>query len=138
MRIVTTMARILLGLVFVVFGLKGCLHFLPMPAPEGLTGEFMQALFVSHDLRGTFALQLVGGALLLVDPCVPLALTLPGPVLVNSFGFHALMEFSGLPVARVAIFLWLLVFSSVWPAFAGVFVRKTRRPGVSGPAALAR
>jgi len=39
MKILTTIARILLGLIFVVFGLNAFFHFIPMPMPGGLAGE---------------------------------------------------------------------------------------------------
>jgi len=49
MKIVTLIARILLGLIFVVFGLNGFLNFLSMgPMPTGLAGQFVGALVLSH------------------------------------------------------------------------------------------
>lgn len=49
MKIVTLIARLLLGLIFVVFGLNGFLNFLSMgPMPTGLAGQFIGALFMSH------------------------------------------------------------------------------------------
>jgi putative oxidoreductase len=49
MKIVVLIARILLGLVFLVFGLNGFLNFLPMgPLPTGLAGQFVTVLFQSH------------------------------------------------------------------------------------------
>jgi putative oxidoreductase len=65
MIIATLIARILLGLLFMVFGLNGFLHFIPMPPPAGLAGQYMGALFVSHYLTFVFAMQVIGGALLL-------------------------------------------------------------------------
>jgi putative oxidoreductase len=116
--------RVLLGLIFLVFGLNGFLHFIPMPPPEGLAGQFFDVLFRSHYLAVVFALQIVGGVLLLVGRFVPLALTLLGPVLVNILLFHALMEPSGLPMAIVVAGLWFLVYSGVREAFAGIFRSK--------------
>ena len=46
MKITATIARYLLGLVFLVFGLNGFLHFIPMPPPAGVAGQFLGALFV--------------------------------------------------------------------------------------------
>ena len=44
MKIVILIARILLGLILVVFGLNGFLNFLSMgPMPTGLAGQFMGA-----------------------------------------------------------------------------------------------
>jgi hypothetical protein len=62
MRIAALIARYLLGLIFVVFGANGFLHFIPMPPPPGVAGQFMGALFVSHVLVVIFLLELIGAA----------------------------------------------------------------------------
>ncbi len=118
MRIVTLIARILLRLVFLVFGLNGFLHFIPMQPPKGLAGQYLGVLFVSHYLVPIFLLQVIGGVLLLANRFVPLALALLGPVLVNILLFHSLMAPEGLPLALVTTVLWLIVFYGVRQAFA--------------------
>ncbi|MEP6911880.1 MAG: hypothetical protein ABI923_03950 [bacterium] len=113
MKIVTLIARLLLGLVFLVFGLNGFLNFLSMgPMPTGLAGQFIGALFVSHYLWVIAALQVVGGALLLVNRYVPLALVLLGPVIVNILLYHLFLNPSGAPLAIVVTVLWVIVFYS--------------------------
>ena len=124
MKIASLIARYLLGLIFVVFGANGFLHFIPMPPPPGVAGQFMGALFVSHVLVVIFLLQLAGGILLLAGRYVPLALVLLGPVIVNIVLFHAFMAPSGLPLATVVVVLWLLVAWSVRSAFEGIFLQK--------------
>jgi putative oxidoreductase len=121
MKIAALISRILLGLLFTVFGLNGFLHFIPMQQPTGLAAQYMGALFVSHYLVVVFVLQLVGGVLLLANRFVPLALVLLGPVIVNILLFHATMAPEGLPMILFAIVLWLIVFTGVRQAFAGVF-----------------
>jgi putative oxidoreductase len=124
MKIATLVARILLGLVFLVFGLNGFLDFIPMSPPPGLAGQYMGVLFVSHYLVFVFLVQVIGGALLLANRFVPLALILLGPVLVNILLFHSLMAPAGLPLALLAAALWGIVFYGVRRAFAGVFVQR--------------
>lgn len=124
MRIAALIARYLLGLIFLVFGANGFLHFIPMPPPPGLAGQYMGALFVSHILVVVFLLELIPAILLLVGRYVPLALVLLGPVIVNIFLFHALLAPSGLPIAFVTVLLWLLVFAGHRAAFAGIFQAK--------------
>jgi putative oxidoreductase len=124
MRIASLIARYLLGLIFLVFGLNGFLHFLPSPPPPGIAGQFVGALFVSHFLVVVFLLELIPAILLLINRYVPLALVLLGPVIVNIFLFHALMAPSGLPLALVVVVLWLLVAASVRTAFTGIFVHR--------------
>jgi putative oxidoreductase len=118
MTVVSTLARILLGLLFTVFGLNGFLHFIPMAAVPGLAGQYLAALAQSHYLTVVFALQLVSGVLLLVGRFVPLALTLLAPVIVNILLFHIFLAPAGLPMALIATALWILVAYPVRPAFA--------------------
>lgn len=125
MKIATLIARILLGLLFLVFGLNGFLHFIPMQPPTGLAGQYMGALFLSHYLVVVFVLEAVGGLLLLINRYVPLALVLLGPVIVNIVLFHACLAPAGLPMALFAVALWLVVFAGVRGAFAGLLVQKT-------------
>ena len=127
MKIVTLIARNLLGLMFVVFGLNGFLHFIPQPPPPaGLAGQFLGALSASHYMVPVFLLQLIGGALLLANRFVPLALVLLGPVIVNILLYHSLMDPKGLPPGTGALLLWLVVFYGVRSAFAGVFAAPVR------------
>ena len=124
MKIAVSIARVLLGLLFLVFGLNGFLHFIPMTPPTGLAGQYMGALFLSHYLVAVFLLQTIGGALLLVNRFVPLALALLGPVLVNILLFHALMAPEGVQIAVFATVLWALLFYTVRGAFAGLFAAR--------------
>ncbi|MCU1226046.1 MAG: hypothetical protein JWQ42_4139 [Edaphobacter sp.] len=124
MKIASLVARILLGLLFTVFGLNGFLHFIPSPPPSGLAGQYIGALYVSHYLVVVFLLQLIGGLLLLVNRYVPLALLLLGPVVVNIVLFHAFLAPEGLPMALFAVVLWLIVFAGVRKAFSGVLTQR--------------
>jgi putative oxidoreductase len=126
MKIATLIARILLGLLFLVFGLNGFLHFIPMPPPSGLAAQYMGVLSVSHYMVLVFLVQVIGGALLLANRFVPLALILLGPVLVNILLFHSLMAPAGLPLALFATVLWSILFYSVRRAFAGVLVQRVQ------------
>jgi hypothetical protein len=124
MKLTANIARILLGLLFLTFGLNGFLHFIPMPPPSGLAGQYLGTLFVSHYLVAVFLLQAIAGALLLVNRFVPVALVLLGPILVNILLFHCLMAPEGLPMALVAAALWLTVFFRARRAFSGIFVAR--------------
>ena len=121
MKTASSVARYLAGVIFLVFGLNGFLHFIPLPPPSGVAGQFMGALFVSHYLTLIFALQVIGAVLLLANRYVPLALAILAPVIVNILSFHALMAPSGLPLALFVTVLWALVFVYVRSAFAPLF-----------------
>jgi putative oxidoreductase len=121
MKVIATIARVLVGLVFVVFGLNIFLQFLHQPPPpSGAAGDFAKALFVSHDLYAVGALQVIGGALLLAGRFVPLGLTLLGPVIVNILLFHILLNPTGLPIALVVAVLALVVLWHHRASFAGL------------------
>jgi len=109
MKIASLLARLLLGFVFLVFGLNGFFHFIPMPPPAGLAGQFMGVVFASHYWVLIFAVQAMGGLLLLVNRYVPLALVLLAPVIVNILNFHIFMAPEGLPLAIIVTALWVVV-----------------------------
>jgi putative oxidoreductase len=126
MRIVALIARLLLGLIFVVFGLNGFLNFLGMGSmPTGLAGQFIGALVQSHYFWVVAALQVVGGALLLINRFVPLALVLLGPVIVNILLYHLLLNPAGILLAIVVTILWFVVFYAHRQYFSGIFVQQT-------------
>src|SRR5438876_11007762 len=112
MKIVILIARLLLGLIFVVLGLNGFLNFLSMgPMPSGLAGQFVGALVLSHYFWVVAALQVVGGALLLVNRFAPLGLVLLGPVIVNIIIYHVCLNRTVIELAIVKAFLWLILFN---------------------------
>ena len=124
MKILVLISRILLGLVFVVFGLNGFLHFIPGQLPPGLAGQFAGAMHQSHYDLVVSAIQVIGGVLLLVNRYLPLALTLLGPVIVNILLFHALLFPQGLVIAVVVAVLWFILFFRYRQYFAGLFVQR--------------
>ena len=122
MKIVVITARILLGLTFVVFGLNGFLNFIPQPPMSpGDMVTFLTVTGKTHYVVPVFALQVIGGALLLAGRFVPLGLTLLGPILVNILIFHIVMNPAGLPPGAIATLLWLILFYAYRQYFAGIF-----------------
>ena len=125
MRIIAPLARLVLGLVFFVFGLNGFLHFIPGPIPPGIAGQYVMALSQSHYYVVIFGAQFLGGVLLLVNRYVPLALTILGPVIVNILCFHLFMLITGLPLALIVAVLWAFLVYRNRQAFSGLFVQRT-------------
>src|SRR6478736_9299438 len=117
MKTTTVIARLLLGLIFLTFGLNGFLHFIPASPPSGTAGQFVGALFVSHYLVPIFLLQIISAVLLLVNRYVPLALTLLAPIIANILLFHILMAPNGLALAIIVTVLWIATFLNVRSAF---------------------
>ncbi|HEY6419885.1 MAG TPA: hypothetical protein VIX59_12840 [Candidatus Binataceae bacterium] len=113
MKVATTIVRLLLGLVFLVMGLNGFLHFIPnmaMPAPA--VSFFGGLAATGYMIPLIFATQTIGAVLLLLGVFVPLALALLAPVIVNIFVFHLYLAPGGLPIASVvALFELFLVWA---------------------------
>ena len=109
-RFFPAIARILMGLPLLVFGLNMFFNFIPQPKTPMAEGAmaFAGALFKSGymmQLIGTT--QMIGGAMLVSNRFVPLALALFAPFMVNSIAFHVFLERSGLPMAAVFLALEL-------------------------------
>ena len=132
MKIVSLISRLLLGLTFAIFGLNGFLHFIPIPPHEGVAGQFMGALVVSHYLIPVFALQVAAGLLLLVNRFVPLALAILAPIIVNIALYHALMAPHGGGLVAATIALWVMVFHRERTAFAGLLASRPERSDAPG------
>jgi len=121
MKIAAIIVRVLLGLMFVVFGSNIFLHFIPMPPlPATLAGDFSKALMQSHYIYVVGLLQVIGGLLLLIGRYVPLGLTLLGPVIVNILLFHIFLDRSGLPMAIIVAVLALFLLWRYRTNFAGL------------------
>jgi putative oxidoreductase len=123
-KIILITSRVLLGLMFTVFGLNGFLNFIPSPPPSGLAGQFLGAMFVSHYLSAVFALQLVAGVLLLANRFVRAALVILAPILVNIVLFHACMAPAAFAPAVVAVALWSVLFYHERAAFSALLAAK--------------
>ena len=124
MKIAVLISRILLGLIFVFFGVNGYLNFLHAPMPTGQAGQYMGVMFGSFYMYFVSLVQLVGGVILLSGQFIPLALVLLGPVLVNILLFHISFLPSGLPPGILSTVLWFIIFFGYRRAFAGIFAQK--------------
>ncbi len=124
MKVVSVVARYLLGLMFVVFGLNGFLNFIHQPPPANpLALQFFGAISASHFAAFFFAVQLLGGLLLLSGYYVPLALTLLAAELYNILAFHLTLA-PGIGPGLVACVLWVLVFFQYRENFNGILSAK--------------
>ncbi len=130
MKIVSTISRYLLGLIFTVFGLNGFLNFIHQPPPANpLALQFFAAIIASHLAAFFFAVQLVGGLLLLSGFFVPLGLTLLAAELYNILAFHITLSPNTIAPALLASVLWVLVFLQYRESFRGIFAVKPSAQG---------
>jgi uncharacterized membrane protein YphA (DoxX/SURF4 family) len=118
----TVIARILLGLMFIVFGSNFFLNFIPMPPPPpGLAGDYFKVFAASGYMYVVGAMQLLSGLLLLIGRFVPLALTILAAMIFNIWTFHILMNPQGLfPMAILIMVLELFLVWSYRDRFAGI------------------
>jgi hypothetical protein len=122
MKIASIIARYLIALVFIVFGLNGFLRFLPQKLPSSqMAMQYFTVMSASHYLIFVFALQLIAGALFLFRRTVPLALVIAAPLIVNILLFHALMDPGGIAPGLVVTALWLVIYWQFRAAFYGIF-----------------
>ena len=128
MKIASTIARYLIALIFIIFGLNGFLHFLPQKPPESeMVEQYVTVMLASHYLTFVFALQLTAGALFLFRRTVPLALIIAGPLIVNILLFHMLMDPGGIVPGLVVTALWFVIYWQFRAAFYGIFFPEAQR-----------
>ena len=121
MKIATIIVRILLGLMFVVFGSNFFFNFIPAPPPPvGLAGDYFKVFAASGYMYVVGAIQLLSGLLLLIGRFVPLALTILAAMIFNILVFHILMDPKGLPMAIVVTVLELFLVWSYRDRFVGI------------------
>ncbi|MGE4233179.1 MAG: acyltransferase [Bacteriovoracia bacterium] len=125
MKKAALVCRMLLGLIFVVFGFNGFFQFLPMPPMPEAAGAFLGGLFQSGYffpvLKGT---EIVGGLMLLSGMYVPLALTILAPIVLQIFLFHFFLAPSGLALPVVMVGMEIFLAWSMKEKFRGVLSRK--------------
>jgi putative oxidoreductase len=124
MKIAVLIARILLGLVFLVFGLNNLHPFMPMQTPPGDAGTLSTIMFVHGWIVFHGVLYLIAGVLLLVGRYVPVALVILGPILVNILLFHFTLAPVGYQPGLICAVLEVFLIYAYWPAFRAIFTSK--------------
>ena len=124
MKKITLVVRVLLGLVFLIFGLNGFFHFLPMPPMQGQAAEFIGLLMASKLLFVVKGLEVTCSLLLLSGNFVPLALALLAPNIFNIFWFHLMFAPEGLVLAILLLAMECFLLWSNRSVFIPLFKRK--------------
>jgi uncharacterized membrane protein YphA (DoxX/SURF4 family) len=120
-------ARLLLGTVFLVFGLNGFFHFLPQPPAPPQAMAFAGALGASGYLFPLLkATEVVAGVLLLLG-FVPIALTLLAPIVVNIVAFHLFLAPGNYAVVGLVLAAEIYLAIVHRAAFAPLFARPAAR-----------
>jgi uncharacterized membrane protein YphA (DoxX/SURF4 family) len=134
-RYLPDIARLLMGLVFFVFGLNGFLHFIPppkTPMPEGAVAFATALMRTGYMMPLVAGTQLLVGILVLVNRFVPLALALIAPIIVGIITFHIFLAPAPAAMAPgiVVLMLELYLAWSYRNAFRPMLAMRVR-PGKS-------
>lgn len=124
MIVASTIARILLGLLFAFGGIVPFVLGSPPPQP-GLAGAVNHALYASHWILFVAFVQLLIALSLLSNRFVPVALIMTAAFLYNSFAYHLATSPLVLPMWFVATVLWLLVALRYRSLFAPILAAKS-------------
>lgn len=109
---ILTGARILLGLMMIIFGANKVLGFIDVPPPAGAAAQaFMGAMFSSYLAKLVAVTQVIGGGLLPVSRTAFLGLLMLFPVIVNIIVYHFAHDLPGnglwlMPTLLTAIIAW--------------------------------
>jgi putative oxidoreductase len=125
-------ARVLLGLIFVVFGLHGFFQFSFIPAPEmnEAAGSFMGALVgTGYFMIAVKLVELVSGLMILTGRFLPLGLILLAPVSVSILLFHTFLDQAGLGMAIFLVAMQLFLAWSYRDSFSGVLQANPKPTG---------
>ncbi len=126
-RHLPAIARYLMGLPLLLFGLNAFLNFIPQPKTPMPAGA---ADFTGALMRSGYMMQLIGtthllvAASLLSNRFVPLGLALFAPFIVNAMAFHLCLERTGLPIAAVFMALELYLAWKYRRAFQGMLASR--------------
>lgn len=127
MQKVVMAARILLGLIFTVFGLNFYFDFLPPPELNDTASGFFSALNnTGYMMEVVKLVEVFGGVMLILRAYVPLALALLAPIVLNIFLFHAFLDTAGLPIAVFVLVLELFLAWAYRGSFKGMLARSAQ------------
>ena len=130
MKIATIIVRVLMGLMFLVFGLNGFLNFMPMPKDMpadqmAVLGGLMKGGYISV-ISGA---QVLAGVLLLVNRFVPLALAFLAPIIVGIVTYHIALDLSSIAPAIVVLIMELFLAWAYRDAFRPMLAARVSPAG---------
>jgi uncharacterized membrane protein YphA (DoxX/SURF4 family) len=123
-------ARVLLGLIFAVFGLNGFFNFIPTPEMNEAAGSLLGAFVATGYFMVVVKLvEITSGLMILTGRFLPLGLILLAPVSVNIMLFHIFLDQSGLPMAVFIIAMQLFLAWAYRDSFSSVLQASAQPAG---------
>ena len=126
MKIVVVGARILLGLLFTVFGLNHIVPFIHDSVPPGDAATMLGLMVEHHWFLLYGVVEAAGGLMLLAGRFVPLGLTLLAAMITNIVLFNATLMPKSVPMSLVVGLLELFLVYAYRASFAGIFAAKAQ------------
>jgi len=128
LKIVSLIARILLGALFVFAGSNHLFNFFgKQPLPPGPAGQFIGGIIGIGYMNFIAVMEVLGGLLVLVNQFVPFGLTILGPLIVNILVLNILIAPKAVPVGILMVVFWVL---GAWPFRSLFFPILQRKPAV--------
>ena len=126
MKKATILSRIVLGFIYLVFGLDYFLHFIPyQPNHTGRVAAFKEALLgVGYFYPMLKSIQIVGGLSLLINRYAPFSAVVLFPISLNVLLFHTILVPSGWLMGVFLIVPNLFLGYAYRNYYSGMFVRK--------------
>lgn len=118
----TKIARILLGLMLIIFGANKLFPFIPMEPPTGAAGDFMNSLGATGYIFPVIGvLEIIIGLLLLLKKWVAFALILLAPISINILLFHLFLDIPGLAFALLVVIINSILIYKYWAKYKPLF-----------------
>ncbi len=126
MKTLTVISRLVLGIIYLVFGLDYFLHFIPyQPAHTGaaaaLKNGLMEAGYIYPMMK---TIQMVGGISLIVNRYTPFSAVVLFPISLNVFLFHTILAPSAWLMGVLLLLPNLFLGYAYRKYYSGMFVRK--------------
>lgn len=126
MKTATIILRVLLGLIYLIFGLDYFLHFIPyQPTHTGAAAALKNGLMATGYIYPLMKwIQIVGGISLIINRYAPFAAVVLFPISLNVFLFHTVLAPSGWLMGVLLLFPNLFLGYAYRKYYSGMFVRK--------------